>query len=81
MMLDQAYWGHRVAELGAGPEPLPVGEWTLPRLTAAIRDLISDGSYKTRAEEVGLRMRADGGAAAAARIIRNFIGTPDARAA
>jgi len=81
MMLDQAYWGHRVAELGAGPTPLPVGEWTLPRLTAAIRDLVSVGTYKARAEEVGLRMREDGGAASAARIVRNFIGMPDARAA
>jgi hypothetical protein len=59
---------------------MPIGEWTLPRLTAAISDLVSNASYMTRAEEVGLRMRDDGGVAAAARIVRNLIGVPEARA-
>jgi len=81
MMLDQAYWGHRVAVIGAGPEPVPVGEWTLPRLTAAIRDVATNEDYRKAAADVQVRMREDGGAPAAARIIRGIIGHAGARAA
>ncbi len=80
-MFDQVYWGHRVEQLGAGPQPLPVAEWTLERLTAAIRDLVSNPLYRARAKEIGAEMRDEAGPAAAARIVRNIIGAPEVRAA
>jgi sterol 3beta-glucosyltransferase len=76
-LVDQPYWGHRVAQLGAGPEPLPIAEWTFERLTAAIRDLASNPLYRTRAAEIGAEMRDEGGQVAAARIVRSIVGAPE----
>jgi sterol 3beta-glucosyltransferase len=75
--VDQPYWGHHVAQLGAGPQPLPITDWTLERLTAAIRDLVSNPLYRTRAAEIAAKMRHEGGSVAAARIVQSIIGAPD----
>lgn len=76
-LVDQPYWGHRVAELGAGPHPLPVTEWTLERLTMAIRDVATNPLYRARAADIAARMSRENGAAEAAKIIRSVIGTPE----
>lgn len=75
-MLDQAYWGHRVAQVGAGPKPLPITEWTTERLTAVIRDLVTNPLYRARAAEIGAEMQKENGAANAAKVVRAIVGRP-----
>lgn len=75
-MLDQTYWGHRVAQLGAGPKPLPITEWTKERFTATIRDLVTNPLYHARAAEIGAAMQQEDGAANAAKVVRAIIGRP-----
>jgi UDP:flavonoid glycosyltransferase YjiC (YdhE family) len=47
-MADQPFWGRRVHAVGAGPEPIPVRQLSVERLTRAIAE----------AESEVLRMRA-----------------------
>ena len=65
---DQPFWGRRVAVLGAGPPPLPQKRLTANRLaaaiTAALRPEIAAG-----AEQIGAKIRAEGGVEAAADVI------------
>jgi sterol 3beta-glucosyltransferase len=73
-MLDQAYWGHRVAQLGAGPEPLPIARWTRERLTAALRALVENPHYRMHADAAGVEMREENGPVAAAKVVRDIVG-------
>jgi UDP:flavonoid glycosyltransferase YjiC (YdhE family) len=60
---DQAYWGDRVAALGAGPKPLPVRRLTVDGLAAAIRQAVGDPRVRRRAAELGRRISAETGVA------------------
>ena len=62
---DQAFWGARVARLGAGPPPIPSRELTAARLAAAIRTATTDPGMRRRAAALGERIRAEDGVAAA----------------
>jgi sterol 3beta-glucosyltransferase len=73
-MLDQAYWGHRVAQLGVGPEPLPISSWTREALTAALRDLCENPLYRMHADAAGVEMRQEDGPATAAKVVRDIVG-------
>jgi sterol 3beta-glucosyltransferase len=73
-MLDQAYWGHRVAQLGAGPEPLPIARWTRERLTTALRALVENPHYRMHADAAGVEMREENGPVAAAKVVRDIVG-------
>lgn len=75
-MMDQKYWGHRVFQLGAGPDQLPIQDWTLDLLTARIRDLAANPSYASRAAEIGRAMEQEDGTANAVEVIERLIGTP-----
>jgi sterol 3beta-glucosyltransferase len=79
-MMDQKYWGHRVHQLGAGPELLQIQEWTLEDLTARIRDLATNPRYAARAAEIGRAMQQENGTARAVEVIRRLIGSPSAEA-
>ena len=65
---DQPFWGRRVAALGAGPAPLPqkrlTAETLAEAIAAALRPEIAAG-----AEEIGARIRAEGGVESAAALI------------
>ena len=53
---DQPFWGKRVAQLGAGPAPIPAGKLTEDKLAAAIR-MTGGGGMRRRAAALGERIR------------------------
>lgn len=56
---DQPFWGHRVAELGAGPEPLPLATLGVDRLAGAMMELVSVEGYAASARGIQDRIGAD----------------------
>ena len=66
---DQPSWARRVAELGAGPRPIPFRELTAERLADAIRQALSDRSIREAARSIGERVRAEDGLGMATDII------------
>lgn len=56
---DQPFWGSRVAELGAGPEPLPLATLDVDRLVHAIAELVSNDAYATGARRIQTAIEAD----------------------
>ncbi|MFY1694744.1 glycosyltransferase [Solwaraspora sp. WMMA2101] len=68
-ILDQFFWGRRVAALGAGSAPVPQATLTGQRLAAAIRQVTTDADVRDAAAGLGRRITAeDGVASAVARI-------------
>lgn len=65
--MDQPFWGARVAALGAGPSPIPRRRLTRERLAAALRRCLDDGGLRTRAADLGARIRAEDGVGEAVR--------------
>lgn len=66
---DQAFWGRRIAALGAGPEPIPQRKLTVERLAGAIRAAVGDAEMRERAADLGREIRAENGAARAVGIL------------
>jgi sterol 3beta-glucosyltransferase len=58
---DQSFWGRRVATLGAGPTPIPRGQFTAERLADAIGMAVSDQDMRQRAATLGVVIRAEDG--------------------
>ena len=79
-MMDQKYWGRRVFQLGAGPDQLPIQDWTLDELTARVRDVATNPAYALRAAEIGRAMEQEDGTARAVEVIEKLIGGPSAGA-
>jgi sterol 3beta-glucosyltransferase len=65
---DQFAWGRRVHELRVGPAAIPRKKLTAEKLSAAITAALKD-EVRQAAAELGRRIRAENGAAAAARVI------------
>lgn len=72
LSVDQPYWGRRVMEIGAGPKPLPQKHLNSEDLAAALQ-AAKDHSMISRAEEVGVAMRAEGGADEAAHVVERVV--------
>lgn len=69
---DQAFWGRRVATLGAGPLPMPLRTLQAVDLARAI-DQATSSSMAERAQIIGHRISAeDGGQAAVSELERLF---------
>ena len=66
---DQPFWGRRLRALGAGADPIPQKTLTAERLAAAIRDVTTDPSFRSRAEALGEQIRREDGVARAVAII------------
>ncbi len=62
-LFDQPYHGRRLADLGVGPEPVPLHRLTASGL-AGLLDAVAGDLYRDRAAEVGREARAVDGAAA-----------------
>ncbi len=60
-LIDQPFWGQRVAQLGVGPRPILRQKLTASRLAAAITEATSDIAMRQRAAELGQRIRAEQG--------------------
>jgi UDP:flavonoid glycosyltransferase YjiC (YdhE family) len=71
---DQPYWGQRVAELGVGPEPIPLRKLTADLLAQAIQKALTDQSMRQRAANLGLKIQAEDGVARAVEIISQIDG-------
>lgn len=69
---DQPFWGQRVAELGAGPAPIPRSKPTAERLAQAIQRALKDQRMRQRAADLGARIRAQGGIARAAAVVEEI---------
>lgn len=61
---DQPFWAWRAHLTGANPAPLPVGELTVERLSAALQQALSP-TYRARAADIANQMRLEGGVTAA----------------
>ncbi|KAK8630541.1 hypothetical protein V6N13_079331 [Hibiscus sabdariffa] len=61
---DQPFWGERVHARGVGPPPIPVDEFSLPKLIAAINFML-DPKVKERAIELSKAMENEDGVSGA----------------
>jgi len=73
---DQHFWGRRVAELGAGPEPIARKKLSAERLAQAIYTATGDRAMKEKAISIGSQIRAENGIHQAIQIIRQYINSP-----
>lgn len=64
MIGDQPFWAARLTALGVAPRPIPYKRLSAPALTAAIRAVITDPSYRKRAQDLAARLAREDGAAA-----------------
>jgi UDP:flavonoid glycosyltransferase YjiC (YdhE family) len=73
-IVDQLFWGKRVRELGAGPEPIQAKQLTIDKLANAIQTATTDSKMKKRAEVIGKTIRAEDGLGHAVKIIKGYLG-------
>jgi hypothetical protein len=79
-ILDQYYWGHRVAQLGVGPRAVPVNLVTADILADRIDAAVGDPAIRARAAALAPAIRARNGAAAAVEYLERLVasGVPSA---
>lgn len=68
-IIDQFIWGRRVAELGAGPQPIPRSKLTVEGLAAALDQVVRDTTMASKATALGEAIRAEDGLGTAVRLI------------
>jgi sterol 3beta-glucosyltransferase len=73
-IVDQLFWGKRVRDLGAGPEPIAAKRLTSANLAEAICRAAGDPIIRERAEALGSAIRAEDGVRSAVAIIRQHLG-------
>jgi len=73
-IVDQLFWGKRIRELGAGPEPIPARQLTAVKLADAIRTATTDPKLKQRAEGIGRSIRAENGVENAVNLVKQYLG-------
>lgn len=69
---DQAFWGQRVASVGAGPDPVPLRKLTVEVLADRLRQLVTDRQFSRQAATVGERLRQEDGTGAAVRVMEDI---------
>jgi UDP:flavonoid glycosyltransferase YjiC (YdhE family) len=69
---DQPFWGNRIYELGAGPQPIPYRRLTIQRLNDAICSVVADQAMRQRAAMLGKRIQTEDGVAQAIGIIEQL---------
>lgn len=73
-IVDQLFWGKRIRELGAGPEPIPARQLTVEKLADAIKMATTDPKMKERAAAIGTSIRAEDGVGNAVKIVKGYLG-------
>jgi sterol 3beta-glucosyltransferase len=76
---DQPFWGRRVHELGAGPEPIPQKTLTAPKLAAAIREATETPSIRDSARDLGRKIRGENGIQRAMHHLNALISAPSGK--
>lgn len=71
-MADQPFWGRRVYELGAGPEPILKPVLTRESLAFRLKELVATPLYASRAAELGERIRVEDGVAGGVAAVERF---------
>jgi UDP:flavonoid glycosyltransferase YjiC (YdhE family) len=70
---DQAFWGERVAALGAGPAPIPIARLTANALVMAIEATAGPGAdakdIRQRVADLGAQIRAEDGVTRACEVL------------
>jgi len=69
---DQPFWAQRIFGMGLGPRPIPRRNLTSAALQQAL-DVVDQERYTKRAAEFGLKVRREGGAEEAARLITRWM--------
>lgn len=72
-MADQPFWGHRVAQLGVGPNPIPQKKLTVEGLAQAIQAATQNQTIRDRAHELGHHIRSEDGVAEAIKIFNQVV--------
>jgi sterol 3beta-glucosyltransferase len=62
---DYYFWGHRLAQLGVGPQPIAKEKLTAERLAKAIDRMLTSSTMQQRAAQLGEQIRAEDGVQAA----------------
>jgi len=70
---DQPFWGHLVAKLGVGPEPISRKKLTAERLAKAIEKAVTDQTMRLRAVDLGSKIQAEEGVARAVAVVHEII--------
>ena len=72
-MTDQPFWGQKVYELGVGPKPIPRHRLTVERLANAITEAVTNPAIRSRAAELGRKIRAEDGIGNVVDVIERFM--------
>ncbi len=68
-LMDQPFWGRRVAALGVGPTPIPRRRLTAQALARALEQALHDADLRARAAALGQTLRAADGLTRAAQLV------------
>ena len=74
-MGDQHFWGKRVFELGAGPEPITRKKLTVDQLADRITRAVVDQSFIQNASILGKKIRGENGLKKAVELIMHYLGS------
>lgn len=72
-MIDQTWWGERLARLGGAVPPLSRAKLSAAPLARAIRRALDDTAMHARAEALGHAMRAEDGASRAVELLESLL--------
>ena len=70
---DQPFWGKKVEELGVGPAPLPIQRAKPETLAEAMQTLLDDEAIRTRAEQLGEKLRNEDGVGRAVEVLERWL--------
>lgn len=69
---DQPFWAERVAEIGAGPKPIPVKKLNAELLVKAIKHTLNDSNISQSAYVIGKKIGAEDGVSETVRLVENW---------
>jgi len=69
---DQPFWGDRVRDLGAGPEPLRLRRLSADELAAALGDLATNEDYRESAARIADALSNEDGTGEAVRVLEGI---------
>jgi UDP:flavonoid glycosyltransferase YjiC (YdhE family) len=72
LLLDQFYWSHRIKELGIGPSAVKIKGISRKQLERKVVDLMTNPSYKEKANSMGILIRGEDGVENICRHIESY---------
>jgi UDP:flavonoid glycosyltransferase YjiC (YdhE family) len=72
LILDQFYWSNRVEELGIGPGGVKIKSISKKQLEQKVVDLVTNPSYKEKADSMGILIRGEEGLENICRYIESY---------